>query len=146
MPRAAATAFRTFKAAAFGPAWRGRRVAILLMAVAVLSVGDLYMTMVHLMTYGMLEGNPIARQIIAHGSPAGLVVWKLVTVGLAVGILYWARRRWTAEVGAVFCCVVMAWLTARWAIYNNDIVQMTREMHMMSPADEPQWVTMTPGG
>jgi len=146
MPSWVARAFRTFRAAAFAAGWRGRRVTALLAAVAVLSLADLYMTMVHLMTFGMLEGNPIARYAMATWSPAALVTWKLVTVAFAVGVLFALRRRWTAELAAVFCCGVMLWLTVRWAAYNEQVTELTREMHEIRPSDAPQWVTMQPGG
>lgn len=138
--------FRTLSDSLIGPRFRGRRVAVLLMAVAVLSLADLYMTLVHLLSFGMLEANPIARLVMAHGSPAALIIWKLVTVGFALGVLYWARKRGTAEVAAVFACLVMGWLTLRWATYNNNVGELTKDLHIACPTREPHWVTMAPGG
>src|ERR1051326_710835 len=87
MPTGAGRAFRTWDVL-IGPSWRGARVAAFLGAVAVLSMADLYMTLQHVMNFGLLEQNPVARLIISHGSPAGLAVWKVVTVGVAIGGMY----------------------------------------------------------
>lgn len=138
--------FRTLWDTLAGTRFRGRRVAVLLMAVALFSLADLYMTLVHLVHFGMFEANPIARLVMAHGSPAALVVWKLVTVGFALGVLFWLRKRPTAELAAVFACVVMGWLTVRWATYNNSVGDLTKDMHIACPTREPDWVTMVPGG
>jgi len=125
---------------------RPRRVVALLAGVVMLSLGDLYMTLVHLLNFGMLEGNPVARAIMEHGSPAALVIWKLVTVGFAVAVLFWARKRWLAEAGALFCCCVLTWLTFHWVGYSEQISQITHELHVLAATqDDPKFVTMVPG-
>jgi hypothetical protein len=138
--------FRSILGRTFAPALRPYRVTGLLAGVVLLSVGDLYMTLLHLTTFGMLEANPLARGIMAHGSPAMLAAWKTATVGLAVGILFWARRRATAEVAAVFCCLVLAWLTLRWVAYSDTVSAMTPELQALVTGEEPRFVTMAPGG
>ncbi len=133
-----------FTAFLAGSQYRPCRVIALLAAVILFSLADLYMTLVHLLHFGMLEANPVARAIMDLGSPAALIIWKLITVGVAVGILFWARRRWTAEWAAAFCCFVMIWLTGRWAIYNLQAPAMTPALQAVSAAQEPGWVTMVP--
>jgi hypothetical protein len=134
------------KGGGWSTANRPHRVAALLVGVVMLSLGDLYMTLVHLLNFGMLEGNPVARTIMEHGSPAALVIWKLLTVGFAVGVLFWARRLWAAEAGAVFCCCVLTWLTFQWVGYSDQISRLTHELHVLAATQEdPKWVTMVPG-
>jgi len=125
---------------------RHHRVVALLTAVAILSLADLYMTLTHVMSVGMLEQNPVARMIMAHGSPMGLVVWKSVTVGFAIGVMFWLRRRPSAEIGALFCVGVLTWLTFRWVNYNDQVSHLTQDLHGLNSAQEPAWVTMTTGG
>jgi hypothetical protein len=124
--------FRTGLIRALSPECRATRVTALLIGIVLLSLGDLYMTLLHLVNFGMLEQNP-------------LVVWKLITVGLAVGILFWARRRPAAELAALFCCGVLTWLTLRWSSYSEQMADLTHGLTSMTQEDEPHWVTMAPG-
>ena len=142
----AAGHFRTVLGGLLGARARGPRVVALLAAVAILSLADLYMTLTHAMNFGMLEQNPVARMIMAHGSPMGLVAWKLVTVGFAIGVMSWLRRRPSAELGALFCVCVLTWLTFRWATYNDQVSHLTEDLHGLDGVQEPAWVTMTTGG
>ncbi len=146
MREAGGSVFRTRLGAVLGPSGRGSRVAVLLVVVAILSLADLYMTLTHLMNFGMLEGNPVARLIMAYGSPVSLVLWKLVTAGFAIWIMFRFRRRATTELGAVFCAGVLVWLTCRWATYNEQVSRLTQDLQDSSVGAEPAWVTMTPGG
>jgi len=146
MPPAKTSLLMKVGAGLYGPRHHSRRVAAFLVGVVVLSLGDLYMTLLHLLNFGMLESNPVARMVIEHGSPAALIIWKLVTVGFAVGVLYWARRRWTAEAGAAFCCLILTWLTIQWASYSDQIGQVAGDVRALGVAqEEPRWVTMAPG-
>jgi hypothetical protein len=124
------------------PRFRPTRVLCLLAAVVVLSLADLYMTLVHLLHFGMLEANPLARAIMEYGSPAALIIWKLLTVGLAVGILFAARARRTAEWAAAFCCLTLVCLTGRWISYNIQVAAIGLEIHE-ARHDESSWVSMT---
>jgi hypothetical protein len=109
------------------PVWdlrrRKVRVLALLTAVILLSLGDLYMTLVHVRSVGMFEGNPVARTVMAMNSPALLAGWKLATVVATVGILYWVRRTRQGELGAWLCLCVLTWLTLRWATYSDTIAE-----------------------
>ena len=129
--------------------WRCRhyRMYGLLTGVVLLSAGDLYMTLLHLTNFGLLEANPLARGIMAHGTPAELIAWKFCTVGLAVGILFFARRKPSAEVAAILCCGVLTWLTLRWVAYSDEISRATGEIQgMVHTTEEPRFVTLAPGG
>ena len=127
-----------------GQAHRPFRVIALLVIVVLLSLTDLYMTLLHLLSFGMLEANPVARWIMEYGSPAALIIWKLITVGIAVGILFWARRRRAAEWGAAICCFVLLALTAQWISYNLRVSDATADLHAAAKAGEGRWVTMVP--
>lgn len=99
---------------------RDVRVAALLVAIACMSLGDLYMTMMFLTHGGMAESNPIARAVMLHNSPAMLAIWKLATVALSVGILFYVRRRSIGEAAAWAGCAVMTLLTLHWINYINE--------------------------
>jgi hypothetical protein len=126
-----------------GARYRSCRVVAFLAVIVLLSLADLYMTLVHLLHFGMLEANPFARQVMEYGSPAALIIWKLVTVATAVGIFFWTRRRWAAEWGAAFCCLVLCWLTGQWIAYNLQVSSMTTELTTVQQIGEPRWVSMT---
>lgn len=127
------------------PCCRSRRVLVILAGVVLMSLGDLYMTLQYLLHFGLLESNPMARAIIQHGSPWILAAWKLCTLILAVGILAFARRRLSAELGTLFCCGVMAWLTVRWIHYSDQVSSTTRDAQALLHTDESRWVTLAPG-
>lgn len=126
------------------PRCRSRRVIILLCGIVLMSLGDLYMTLEHLTHVGMPEANPFAHAIIQYGSRTGLIVWKLATVLLATGILFYARRRWSAEAAAVFSCAVMTWLTVRWLDYSTHIGQLSRQGQELVSAEDSIWVSLPP--
>jgi hypothetical protein len=123
--------------------YRPCRVLVLLACIVVFSLADLYMTLVHLLHFGMLEANPLARSIMEYGSPAALILWKLVTVGIAVAIFFWKRDRRAAEWGAAFCCCVLVWLTGRWVTYNLQISDYTQELAEVAGSGEPPWISMS---
>lgn len=129
----------------FCPCCRSRRVLVILAGVALMSLGDLYMTLQYLLQFGMLEANPLARGMIQHGSPWLLGAWKLSTLVLAIGLLAFARRRISAELGALFCCGVMAWLTLRWINYSDQVSKVTHDTQSLVNHDEGRWVTLAPG-
>jgi Domain of unknown function (DUF5658) len=134
------------RAVLWGPRHRTARLCGLLAGIILLSFGDLYMTLLHLRGIGMAEANPLARSVMAYNSAAGLVAWKFCTVGLAVAILFYARRRRTAEFAAIFCCGVLLWLTFHWSTYNSHVSELTTELNWSaSNPQDPAWVAIQPG-
>ena len=131
-----------------GPHRRTARMTGLLAGILLLSGADLFMTLTHLRGIGMVEVNPIARSVIAHHSQSTLVLWKTATVLLAIGILFYARRRAVAEVGAVIGCSVLVCLTLQWTHYNASITELTSELNTLtsSPSEDGAWMTVHPGG
>jgi len=136
---------RVLAALFWGPRHRTARVLGLLACILLLSFGDLYMTLVHLRSIGMAEGNPLARSVIAYNSATALVAWKLCSVGLALAILFYARKRGAAEFAALFCCGVLMWLTVRWAHYNDQVSDLTTELNHAAAAEDPAWVAINSG-
>lgn len=128
--------------AVWDPRRRNVRVIALLTAIVLLSLGDLYMTLVHVRTVGMFEGNPLARTVMSLNSPALLSLWKLATIVATVGILFWVRRTRQAELGAWLCLIVLTWLTLRWAMYSDAIAEAG--LSLESSRDDPRFVMVVP--
>lgn len=114
---------------------RERRVVILLAAVVLLGLGDLYATVTHVNSIGMVELNPIAAYIIRADSSAGLVLYKLGTIGIAVGLLLATRQHRSAELASWLLVLIMAALTVHWRNYNETVV---REINGVSYHDVSQ--------
>jgi hypothetical protein len=124
---------------------RPLRVAMLVAAVAVLSLVDLVLTLTFILEIGLIEDNPIARALLGWGGPAMLVVWKVITAGFATTVLFWARRHAIAEVAAIFGAIVMIWLTARWVQYIETSAQLSSAVHEMEALGQGGWVTHDKG-
>ena len=104
---------------------RARRVGLLLIATVLLSIGDLYATLTHLNSIGMVEVNPIAAHLMRTGSVAGLVLFKLGTLGLAVGLILHARYHRSAEVGAWILTLIMTLLMLHWQHYQTQLTAVS---------------------
>jgi hypothetical protein len=122
---------------------RSCRVLALLFTIVLLSLADLYITLVYLHSGGMGEANPLARWIMGHGSPVLLTLWKLLTVGVAVAIFYKTRFTRASEFGAWTCVLLLTWLTIRWGYYSEEITKITPSMHTLAEHDPARWMTMT---
>jgi hypothetical protein len=123
---------------------RHARICWLIFAIAVLSIADLHMTLVHLTSIGMSEGNPIARIVMSTQSPGVLIAWKLTSVGAACLAFYAGRRTLVGEVAAWFCCGVLVWLTFRWGQYSTELAAVCPQMYLLNQAESGLWVTMSP--
>lgn len=127
----------------FAPiARRPFRVVLLGVAIALMSMVDLYLTMLYLTHTGMSEANPVARAIIAYQSPIVLAVWKTLTVALCVGILFLIRERRSAELGAWVGVGVLALLMAHWSRYIDYKIEMTPEFHLVANQIDPGFVRL----
>jgi hypothetical protein len=123
---------------------RQARVCWLIFAIAVLSIADLHMTLVHLTSIGMSEENPIARLVMSANSPAALIAWKLTSVGAACLAFFAGRHKRISEIAAWFCCAVLVWLTVRWGQYSTELQNVCPQMHLLHHAEGALWVRMTP--
>lgn len=121
------------------------RVVLLIAMGWVLGLADLTMTLTYLMNVGMFEGNPLARWVIAMGSPALVACFKLLTMVVSSSILFWQRGRWQAEAGAILALIVLGRLTFQWFGYIDMSSDMTHAITIVS-ADPSQydglWATL----
>ena len=117
---------------------RGRRVTLLVLAMAMMGLADLGLTLTYMSSVGMLEANPIARAMIDVGGARQLVIYKLFTIALSGGILYILRRRRAAEVCAWISCSVLLLLSAHWANYNAALASATIDLGVL--AADARWV------
>ena len=128
---------------AFSPLCRPRRVTILLIATAVMCLGDLALTLTYITSMGMVETNPIARAVMASNSPSFVVLWKLATMVLGLGILFWARRTKGAEVAAWLCYLIMCGLCVHWSGFAEAVSDSPLDYTAIASLDDPRWVNMT---
>jgi hypothetical protein len=105
-----------------------------------MSIVDLDMTLVYARNTGMVENNPIARQIMSTGSAGLLVVWKFITVSIAVGLLHRVRRHVSGELGAWLCMAVLLWLTQHWVKYTEEIAVLQCAVTSPAVRADPKFV------
>lgn len=121
---------------------RRRRVAWMIFAIAILSLADLYFTLLYARTIGMSEANPVARLVMSFNSPVLLGLWKCATVALAC-LIFWAfSHRKVTECAAWGCMSVLAALTVWWSIYSREIPHYAANLHTIAQS-EANWVQMT---
>lgn len=127
-------------------ACRSTRVLILLFVVVALSLADLYLTLLYSSTIGLPELNPVARTLMRHGTAADLILWKLGTVALSVGILIRLRQARAAEIGAWIAFAALCWLTVQWIAYANlhsQIAEVGSSIdYSLAHGYEPNWVEL----
>jgi hypothetical protein len=129
---------------ASSPALRSQRVTILLFATCLMGLADLALTLTFVTTVGMLELNPLARSVMEHNSPVLVVAWKLATMVLGLGILYWARRNKGAEIGTWVCFAVMAALSIHWFTFTGAVSSMEADYATMAAVDDPRFISISP--
>lgn len=122
---------------------RDRRLILLVLAIALMSLVDLSCTLTYMRTSGMIELNPLARQMIAIGQAPQLIMFKLFTTMLSCGALYLARRNPRAELCAWVCAGLMVWLMIHWVVFNQNVHAFTDDLATLALTDgqyEPRWV------
>jgi hypothetical protein len=113
---------------------------MLLGACILMSLLDLELTLLFASQVGMIEMNPLARMVMEHQSPLLLVLYKVVTVGLGCGILYWARHIRYAEIGTWICFFVLTALSIRWLHFAVEIPQFTPGYMSLPEVYPAMWV------
>lgn len=121
---------------------RGIRTITVLIAVALLSLGDLYMTLAFATSVGMIENNPIARAVMAIGHPNLLIYWKLATVGATTLLIFRCRRSRVGELGGWLCLAILLWLTLRWQTYSDAMPELTRHLPKIANVESERWVVI----
>lgn len=127
---------------ATSPEARCIRVASLLLATLIMSIGDLYMTLTLATSVGMLEANPFSRAVMAQDSPALVILWRMGTVLFGLGILYYFRRLARAELGTWICFAAMLSLTIYWTYYIEAIGSLGPVYGSLAMTNDPHWVHM----
>lgn len=124
---------------------RTRRIALLLVAMTLMGVFDLLYTLTYIRTSGMLEANPLARQMIDIGGARQLILFKALTILLSVAAIIFIRRSPKAELSAWLCTAMMLTLTVHWLNYNREVSEFTRDMAVLAMSGgefEPMWVKL----
>jgi hypothetical protein len=129
---------------ASGPGRRPRRVAGVLRIVVALSLLDLVVTLVYMSTTGMFEGNPIVAYLARlSGSCAPIVMYKALTVLIAVSILYRLRTRAQAEAAAWLALLVLCAVTLQWVRYAALIMGADGDQIVQLMMTDPGWVAIS---
>ncbi len=103
---------------------RSLRVVALLAAVATLSLADLLFTLNQLQTVGMAEANPIVVLLVKNTqSPWVLALFKALTAGACVALLYRGRHHITGELGAWLAAVVLVGVGLLWHFYSGTVME-----------------------
>lgn len=126
----------------YTPLARSQRVLILLLGTTVMCLADLYMTLLFVQNVGMIENNPLARLVMAHNSPALVVLWKLALTVFGVGVLVFFRRFRAAEIAAWVVFVAMTGLMVHWKGFAQGAAAAAEEYHLLAMTDDPRWVTL----
>ena len=124
------------------PKRRSFRVITLVSMIAVMSVADLYLTLLYVTNSGMNEMNPFARAVMEFQSPIVLAAWKLGTVALSLGILLFIRKKRSAEVGAWIGCCVLGWLMVHWVGFVEVSEETAGQIVQINEQMDPSWILM----
>lgn len=127
-----------------GASPRAVRVTFLLLVTAVIALADLQLTLTYATNGGFAEANPLARAVMQLGSPALLVVFKLATLVLGLGILFRLRDRLISELGTWVCLGAMVVLTIHWWQYVHAAPILTSAVIDGSLDQDEGWVEMSP--
>jgi len=115
---------------------RGRRVMLLLAAVVMLSLGDLYATIAHATSVGMVELNPIGAYLIQSRSIAGLTLFKLGSIGITVLMIFHIRHHRSGELGGWVCLALLTLLSLHWVNYNGEVAQQMVSVDLRALAEQ----------
>ncbi len=105
-----------------------------------LSIADLYLTLLYLRSVGMGEANPLAHLILEHCSVEALAAWKILTVLVASSILLALRSVRSAEIAAWACALGLCLLTVQWYRYSREVTQLTPVLHKLASIECAQWI------
>ncbi|MDX2130787.1 MAG: DUF5658 family protein [Planctomycetota bacterium] len=116
------------------------RVTSLLVGTACMSLADLYMTLLFATHVGMLESNPVARMVMAHDSPALVVLWKVALTVFGVGVLFYSRRKRHAEIATWLVFAVLCGLMAHWLLFTEAAREAGADYHLIAMSGDARWV------
>ena len=123
---------------------RAYRVVFLLLGIAAMSVGDLILTLTYATSIGMVELNPLARLLMQHATTSYIVTFKLLSVSIACGLLFFTRRARVCELATWAAFFGLFWLTMRWVQYNDAMQHITSDVHLLVNSEPRNWVEIRP--
>lgn len=118
------------------------RIAMLAGMLVVMSLLDLYITLLYLGSVGLAEENPFARIVISHGSPTLLAGWKILTVLPTILVVFHYRRRRAAEVLAWIACAVLLGVMLRWVQYADQTDLLLISLPALEEGADSRWVRL----
>ncbi len=128
---------------------RPARVTLLAVAMTLMGLADLQLTLTYMRSIGMIELNPIAREMVEIGGSRQLIVFKLFTIAASAGLLYLVRRHRLAEACAWASCAALLALTMHWVRYNDAVAtpeHAALTLASLSSSDlvqlDPRWVRL----
>lgn len=118
-----------------------RRLMLVLLAIALMSLADLVCTLIYMSSVGLLELNPLARLMVSIGDAQQLVIFKLFTMTLSCGALYFARRHPISERVAWICAAGLFALMLHWTSFNSSVSGLTNEITILALQGGHDWWT-----
>lgn len=102
--------------------WFGRTPALAaIVATTGLAIADLFLTTHVARTTGLLEANPLVHDLAAGWGVGGVVLFKVLTVALGLGILARIVDRRPARLAAFAMLIAHAWVLAQWGGYFEEM-------------------------
>ena len=109
-----------------------------------MNIADLVFTLTYATTIGMGELNPLARLIMQHATVPCIILFKLASVGLGSGLLYYTRRSRLSEFATWIAFFGFLLLTIHWVQYINVMHEVTSNIHLLAAAQPADWVEIHP--
>lgn len=100
---------------------RAIRVVALVFAIALLNLGDLFMTLQYRKINMMIESNVVAANLVYHPNPWPLIFYKFGCVGSACFIFIQLRKKKLVEIVAFSMVIIFSLLILIWQSYMNAI-------------------------
>ena len=120
------------------------RLVMLIVAMTLMHAVDLFCTLTYLRAVGMVELNPIARQVILIGEAPLLIAFKGLTMLASCGTLFVLRKHRLAELGAWVCTAVLLALCFHWTNFNANISRFTNEIAIVAVQGGcERWVSLS---
>lgn len=119
---------------------RCRRVCLLVILIAMLSLGDLLVTWTFLNSFGMQEVNPFAAFIIRQQNPFALVLFKVGSISACISTILVVRHRRQGEIAAWIAASILIMLTVRWAVYTQEMGAFNNTVTIGEAQQSDQWL------
>lgn len=104
---------------------RAIRVITLVFAIALLNLGDLFMTLQYRKINMMVESNAVAANFVYHPNPWPLIFYKIGCVGFACFVFIQLRKKKIIEIVAFSMVIVFSILILIWQGYMDAIDDIT---------------------